>query len=53
MARQDLDRDSAAQPRILRPEDLAHATRADGREDFVRTESFAGSERHLDSRALV
>ena len=42
--RQNLDRDLAFQLRVGRPIDLAHATRADGGNDFVRAKTGAGSE---------
>ena len=44
--RQHLDGDMAVEPGVTRAIDLAHATRADRREDFVRTKSGAGGERH-------
>ena len=40
--RQDLDRHRAIEPRIARPIDLAHATRADERDDFIGAEVHAG-----------
>ncbi len=43
--RDDLDRDVPLQPRVPRAIDLAHATGADGGEDFVWTESGSGGER--------
>ena len=43
-ARQHLDRDGAIEPRVARFVDLAHAARAEGGEDFIRTESGAGAE---------
>ena len=39
---QDLDGDVALEPRVARPVDLAHAARADRRDDLVRAESGAG-----------
>ena len=42
--RQDLDRDVASQLRIAGPIHFAHAARAEGRDDFVRTYANAGSE---------
>ena len=51
IARQDLEGHSAMKPRILRPENLTHGTRADGRKNFVRSELIAGRERHRDDRA--
>src|SRR5262245_37235759 len=44
--RQDLDRDAAIEPRVARLVDLAHAARAQGREDLVRTEPETGAEGH-------
>ena len=44
--RQDLDRDLAPEPRVLRPVDLPHPARADRREDLVRAQLRAGRERH-------
>src|ERR1700730_5256124 len=44
--RQDLDRHSTVQSRITGLVDLAHATRAEGREDLVRTEACVSRERH-------
>jgi hypothetical protein len=38
----DFDRDVAAQALIVRAPDLAHATRADRRDDFIRTDARAG-----------
>ena len=43
--RDDLDGDVAPQPRIAGAIDLAHATGADGGNDFVWAESSAWSER--------
>ena len=43
---QDLDRDLAAQARIRRAVDLAHAARAERREDLVRAEAGSGGEGH-------
>jgi hypothetical protein len=44
---QDLNRDFSAQPEIARPIDLAHAPGADEREDLVRAQAGAGSQRHV------
>ena len=44
--RQNLDGDFTAQARIARPVDFAHSARTDGADDFVRTESTAGAQRH-------
>ena len=44
--RQHLDRDVAVELRVSRPIDLAHAPRADRREDLVGTQPVAGGERH-------
>ena len=41
---QDLDRDITIQLRIVGPIHLAHPARSKGREDFVRTETGAGSQ---------
>ena len=38
MLRQDLDRDGAIQPRVLRLVDLSHSSGAERREDLVGTE---------------
>ena len=43
--RQDLDRDRALEPRVLRPVDLSHPSRADRGEDLVRPEPATGGER--------
>ena len=45
-ARQDLDRHVAAEPRIASAIDLAHAARADRRDDLVGAESGTGREGH-------
>jgi hypothetical protein len=45
-ARQQFDRNQAVQSRVAGAVDLAHAARAQRSEDFVRTESSAGSKRH-------
>ena len=44
--RKDLDRHVAPEAGVARAIDLAHAARAERGEDLVRTEAFAGSERH-------
>src|SRR6185436_2459871 len=44
--RQDLDRDGAIEPAVLRPVDLTHPARAERRDDFVRAEAGAGSQAH-------
>ena len=44
--RQNLHGDLAAKPRVTGAIDLAHATLAERREDFVDTESSAGAKRH-------
>jgi len=51
--RGDLDRDGAIKPRITRLVHLTHAARADGREDFIRTETCAGSLRHRFGTILL
>src|SRR5688572_28968936 len=43
---EDLDRDLAAQPRVLRAIDLTHATGAERRGDFVGSEAGSGCQRH-------
>ena len=43
---QDLDRDLAAEPRVFGAVDLAHSARAERREDLVRAETGAVSQRH-------
>ncbi len=48
-AGQDLDGDGAIEPDITGPIHLAHATRADGVDDFVRTEAGARFERHASA----
>src|SRR5258706_16428966 len=47
LARQDLDRDGAIEPRVPRAVDLAHAARAERREDVVRAEARAGTQIHF------
>jgi flagellar biosynthesis regulator FlbT len=46
--RQDFDRDVALELGVAGAIDLAHATRAQGAQDFVRSESSASGERHED-----
>jgi len=48
---QHLYRDGAVEPRVARFVHFAHPSRADGGEDFVGTELFAGAERHVDESA--
>ena len=50
---QDLDRDVAAQPRVVRAIDLAHAPGTDGAEDFVGAKARAWLEGHAGSGATV
>ena len=45
---QHLDRDVAAEPRVARPVDLAHAAGAERRHDLVGAEPVAGREAHRD-----
>jgi hypothetical protein len=47
VVRKNLDRHQTVEPRIAGLEYLAHAAGADGRKDFVRSESVAGRKRHL------
>src|SRR5438094_360378 len=49
---QDLDRHFAIELRVTRTIHLAHSTRAERREDFVRTQAGANRETHL-TRAAV
>ena len=51
--RQDLDRHFASEPRVARPIDLAHAARAERREDFVGPQAKAGSERAWKSASSI
>src|SRR4026209_880144 len=44
--RQDFDSDVTAEHRVMRPIHLAHAARADGREDLVRSETSPRCQRH-------
>ena len=44
---QDFDRDLALQPRIFRAIHLAHAARAEKRDDLISAESSAGGEAHF------
>jgi hypothetical protein len=46
----DLDRDVAPEPRVTRAVDLAHASRAEGSDDPVRTERRIGGEHGARSR---
>ena len=46
----DLDRDLARQPRVLRPVDLSHPSRADLREDLVGAEAGTGRDGHWAKR---
>src|SRR5580658_5553445 len=47
----DFDRDVAIQPRVSGAIHLSHAASAEGRKDFVGTESVARRERHLNDAA--
>ena len=47
---QDLDGDHAVEAGVARSINLAHATRTEGGEDFVRTEASAGREGHAACR---
>jgi hypothetical protein len=51
ICRQDLERDIAPQPRIVRAIHVSHAARADGGQDFVRTQARSDCQRHCGSRA--
>jgi len=51
--RQNLGRDFPVQLRVLSAVDLAHAARAEWREDFVWTEFRASSQRHRYSRFRI
>ena len=44
--RQDLEGDVALEPGVLRPVDLTHPARADGRDDFVGAETRTGNQGH-------
>ncbi len=46
VVRQDLDGHLAVEPRVARAIDLAHPTRADEREDFVRAKPGTWIQRH-------
>ena len=48
--RGNLDSNIAAEARVARAVDFAHAALADGLQDFVRTESLAYRKRHLVKR---
>ncbi len=52
VGRQDLDRDFAVKPRVLRPVDLAHPARAKGGEDFVGTQFCSACQRHSTSSVI-
>src|SRR5262249_59028278 len=52
-ARQDLDRDRAAQPRVGRLVDLAHPARAERRDDLVRADANAGGEAHAGVQRII
>src|SRR5712691_12152267 len=45
--RQNLDRNRAVEPRIVRAIDFAHAASAEGSKDLVRAEFVACRERHM------
>ena len=47
---ENLDRDDAIESRVARAIHLAHATRAEGGEDFVRAEASACGQGHVRSR---
>ena len=47
MGGQDFDRDGAVEPRILSTIDFTHSSCANGREDFIGSESGAGLDRHV------
>src|SRR5450755_2680557 len=51
LALQALDGDDAVEARVARLVDLSHASRANRREDFVRTKFVAWLKRHRVSRA--
>jgi hypothetical protein len=53
MARQDLDRHLPAQLGVLGAIHFAHATRANGREDFVRAEFVAWRKGHMLQLSLL
>lgn len=48
---QHLDRDPAVDAGVARAEHLSHAAAADEREDLVRAEAGAGSQRHRSGKA--
>ena len=52
LRRQDLERDVAIEPRVLRAVDLAHAPGADGGENFVGPEARGGCQGQKDSLAV-
>ena len=51
--RQDLQRDVAIQPRIPGTIDLAHASGAEGGEDFIRPETCACGQGHGNGRRII
>jgi hypothetical protein len=51
--RQDLDGDGPVEPRVAGLVDFAHAARANGAEDFVRTEACASGQGHGPTLILV
>ena len=50
---ENLDRDIAAELRILRAKYLAHSAGADGRDDFVGSEPRAGRQGHGSFRVMM
>ena len=50
--RQDLDRHVTTQPRIARAVDVAHAARANERDDFIGAEPCAGGKTHRPTLIL-
>lgn len=44
---QNLDRNLAAEPRVLRPVHFTHATRTNAGQNFIRAELGARDKRHL------
>ena len=53
LARQDFDRDVAADARIAGPVDLAHAARTEGVDDFVGAEFGACVQRHVNESRII
>jgi hypothetical protein len=51
--RQGLDRDVAAEPRVVRPVDFTHPPGAERRDELVRPEARAHEERHLRRRSRI